>query len=294
MPFEPLRVRLTGEPSSERFVVLHLPDRSQAPAALIIHAPAFAEEMNKARRMVALQARALAAEGFAVLIPDLLGCGDSPGEFSRATWNGWVEDIVGGVRWMATEHARRWPGRPRPPTVLWGLRTGAMLACAAARRLDEVCALALWNPVLQGRTSLQQFLRLVTASEIVGGRAPAGGASARATLAAGRTLEVAGYPLAPALAEGLEAATLSLPDRPHAIAAFEVSPRESASVSPALAAASESWRRQGWSVHVEAVRGPSFWQTTEIEDAPALVTATAAQMSRWCGAAQSSPVTETA
>jgi len=42
--------------------------------------------MNKSRRMVALQARALAGRGFAVLQMDALGCGDSAGDMQDATW----------------------------------------------------------------------------------------------------------------------------------------------------------------------------------------------------------------
>ena len=60
----------------------------------------FAEEMNKARRMAALQSRALAAAGFDVLQIDLLGCGDSSGDFGDATWNDWVNDVVHGCRWL--------------------------------------------------------------------------------------------------------------------------------------------------------------------------------------------------
>jgi exosortase A-associated hydrolase 2 len=293
MPFEPLHVRLEDDALSSRFIVLHLPEHGREPLGLVVHAPAFAEEVNKARRMVALQARTLAAEGFAVVVPDLLGCGDSPGDFNEATWSTWVNDIAGAARWIANEFARRWPGQPRPPTVLWGLRVGALLAAAAARRLREPCALVLWQPTLQGGSALQQFLRLLTAADIVGGRAPTGGASPRATLAAGTALEVAGYLLTPALANGMEAATLALPERPDSIAAFEVGAREPASLSPALAATSERWRTQGWQVHAEALRGPAFWQTTEIEDAPALIEATTAQVKRLCEAARACRTSET-
>jgi len=47
----------------------------------------FAEEMNKARRMAALQARAMSAAGYAVLCLDLHGCGDSAGDFADAPPN---------------------------------------------------------------------------------------------------------------------------------------------------------------------------------------------------------------
>lgn len=42
----------------------------------IVYIHPFAEEMNKSRRMAALQARALTLAGFAVLQLDLIGCGD--------------------------------------------------------------------------------------------------------------------------------------------------------------------------------------------------------------------------
>jgi alpha-beta hydrolase superfamily lysophospholipase len=51
------------------------------PRGSVLHVHAFAEEHNKCRRMVASQARALAALGYTVLAPDLRGCGDSEGDF---------------------------------------------------------------------------------------------------------------------------------------------------------------------------------------------------------------------
>ncbi|MBK8384562.1 MAG: hypothetical protein IPL11_02315 [Candidatus Accumulibacter sp.] len=43
---------------------------------------------NKSWRIVPLQARALATAGYAVLQIDLMGCGDSSGDFGDATWGG--------------------------------------------------------------------------------------------------------------------------------------------------------------------------------------------------------------
>ena len=55
----------------------------------VLYVPPFAEEMNKSRRLVALQARRLAAAGFGVLVPDLYGTGDSAGDFAEARWSIW-------------------------------------------------------------------------------------------------------------------------------------------------------------------------------------------------------------
>ena len=63
-----------------------------------------ADEMNKARRMAALQCRALAANGYAALQIDLAGCGDSSGDFANATWSGWLDDSLQAARWLLAQH----------------------------------------------------------------------------------------------------------------------------------------------------------------------------------------------
>jgi len=55
---------------------------------------------------------------------------------------------------------------------------------------------------------------------------------------------------------------------------LEVSSQVDASPSPATQAYLADWQASGWSVRSAVVRGPAFWQTTDIEDAPALVLAT--------------------
>src|SRR3546814_1526626 len=57
-------------------------------------------EMNRSRRMAALQARALAALGIDVLLLDLFGTGDSAGDFRDARWEIWREDAMAAVAWL--------------------------------------------------------------------------------------------------------------------------------------------------------------------------------------------------
>ena len=83
----------------QRFCLLH-PAQGGIERGLVVYAHPFAEEMNKSRRMAAQQARALSAAGFTVLQIDLLGCGDSSGDFGDATWQGWVDDVVAACRWL--------------------------------------------------------------------------------------------------------------------------------------------------------------------------------------------------
>lgn len=258
-----------------RFALLHhaqAGDGQTAPRGAVLQAHAFGEEMNKSRRMAALQARALARLGFSVLQLDLAGCGDSEHEWIDIGWQDWVEDLVEAAGWLAE--------RTDGPLWLWGQRVGALLAAAAAPRLDRPVDLLFWQPVLQGRQAAQQFLRLKGAAAIGDGGAKAAMTALRAQLDAGQAVEVAGYLLPPALLRGLESATLDPPGTTTNTLAptgrvvwLEVAAREPPELLPASLPAIERWRAAGWPVQAQAVRGPAFWQTTEIEDAPALVDA---------------------
>lgn len=262
-------------PLGQRFCLWHA-DAAQAPRALLVHVHAFAEEMNKSRRMVALQSRALAAAGCAVWRMDLLGCGDSGGEFSDATWAAWVEDVLASVALARARFSATWPNAEAPELWLWGQRAGALLAVEAAQALGEPVNLLFWQPSLQGKQVLQQFLRLETAGALLG--RGDGKGTARATLARGEVAEVAGYGVAPALANGLEAARLQPPARPARLAWLDVAATGGQPPTPAVEAALKTWADAGWHAGHETIAGPSFWQTTEIEEAPALLAATVQTM----------------
>src|SRR5437763_1590993 len=104
--------------TGQRFCLFHPPAASCRGAGLDVHP--FAEEMNRSRRMAALQARALSALGYGVLQIDLYGCGDSSGDFGDAHWDLWKQDLAAGAAWLRQ--------RLDQPITLWGLRLGALLA----------------------------------------------------------------------------------------------------------------------------------------------------------------------
>ena len=146
LPFEPFFLPAAR---GERFCIFHPAMEDTRGAVLYVHP--FAEEMNKSRHVAAVQSRALATSGFAVLQIDLFGCGDSSGEFRDSTWEIWREDVALGVRWLA-QHAHR-------TIAIWGLRLGALLALDAARRCEPApAAFILWQPVLKGEALMTQFL----------------------------------------------------------------------------------------------------------------------------------------
>lgn len=235
----------------------------------------FAEEMNRSRRMAAIQARALAAVGWSVLQIDLFGCGDSDGDFGDADWATWVGDVVEAFRWLRV--------RTDAAITLWGLRAGCLLAADAARIAGLAPDLLLWQPVVSGKQYLRQFLRVKLAAQIVGAdsRQRATAESLYAQLARGEALEVAGYEVSPALASGLDAAQLGAPESIGRVAWLEVTDDENGGLTPAAQSCVESWRAKGVHVDGRAVVGPPFWQTQEIAESPALIEATMAMLEGW-------------
>ena len=279
--FEAACVALHPGAQGSRLCLWHAP--SHAPARfLFVYVHPFAEEMNKSRRMAALQARALAAAGHAVLQADLLGCGDSAGEFSDATWAAWVDDVVAACTHARVRHALAWPDASPPPLWLWGLRAGCLLATEAATRLDAACHLLFWQPSLQGKAVLQQFLRLKTAGALLGKSAGGSAESPRQALAAGQTVDIAGYRLGPALAHGLDAAKLTPPARAGRLEWIEIATGADGAASPAAAAAAAlpAWSQAGWVARQRSVAGPQFWPSTEIEVASDLIAATLLALSQ--------------
>ena len=254
--------------NGQRFCLYTPPANDRATAAVIYIHP-LAEELNKTRRMVAMQVAALAEAGCAVLQIDLLGCGDSSGDFADASWSAWRDDIVEACRWLRSRSAA--------PLWLWGLRAGALVAVEAAGQLPEAVNFLFWQPVPSGRQAMQQLLRLAA---LAGGSADGVGAAVtllQNKLANGQAIEVAGYRLGPALSVGLEAASMQPPvGRSGRVVWFDVSNREMPQISPSTAAILAQWQSGGFATAYRLVTGPSFWQTAEIECAPALIEATTA------------------
>lgn len=253
-----------------RFCLFH-PARGETARGAVLYLHPFAEEMNKARRMAALQSRALADAGYDVLQIDLFGCGDSSGDFAEASWPAWRDDVRAGHR-----HLR---SRSSAPLTLWGLRAGCLLVAEAAAELPEAADFVFWQPVVSGKPHWQQFMRLKMAGELASGQAKAVGEQLRQQLAAGQNVEIAGYGVAPALATGLEQAELLPPaGRGGRVVWLETSLRDAATLAPVSVKRIEQWQAAGFTVDAAVVRGPAFWQTTEIEEAPELIAATLAAL----------------
>lgn len=268
---------LDAPSGGQRFCLLHRSNPAHPQLGRVLYVHPFAEEMNKVRRMAAMQSRALAKAGYTVLQLDLFGCGDSSGDFGDASWQTWLDDIHLGCRHLDSVQSG--------PLWLWGVRGGALLAFKAAQQLQLPCNFLFWQAQGSGKLALQQFLRLKMAAELASGNAKQVMEKLRQALASGESIEIAGYEVSPSLAQGLETANLNPPPQDvleplttRRVAWLELSTQEASEFSPASEQMISRWRRSGAAVHAEMVAGPSFWQTTEIEDAPALIEASIAAM----------------
>jgi len=195
--------RFVEFPEGRLFVCEFLPDDLNRSGHAVVVVPPFAEEMNRCRRMVAQQARALAAGGHGVVLFDLFGTGDSEGDFAEARWHNWTDSIESIVAWTLRNGYERYS--------LLALRAGALLAFSAPRGvIERATRTVLWQPCTSGRTYLRQFLRMRVASgmsEAAGGRKETI-ESLMSRFSAGESLEVGGYELDPQLAACLDAASL--------------------------------------------------------------------------------------
>lgn len=106
--------------------------------------------LHRALRQLATQ---IARQGIGVLRFDYSGTGDSPGRLADARLGAWRQEVG-----EAIDEARRLTGAER--VALVGVRLGAVLALAAARERTDVGALALWDPVIWGRSYLSELARL--------------------------------------------------------------------------------------------------------------------------------------
>lgn len=259
-----------GVPGRRVFALLREPaGRPRGGAVLVV--PPFGEEMNKSRRMITETAQRLCDAGRPVLLPDLYGTGDSEGEFRDARVDLWLEDLELACRFAAS--------RGSPVDAILAIRLGCALAVAAARRgaLPVEAESAWWQPALDGKRHLAQFLRLRVAAGSMRGEAPETVDGLLERSARGEVLAVAGYELSPVLVKGLEAlSTEALPPGSGRLHWFEFV--RDAGAAPPLPATRfvERARAAGASVEIETVAAEPFWLSSEIVRLPAVADRTAA------------------
>ena len=241
----------------------------------VLLVPAFAEEMNRCRSMVTMQAHALAAIGMGTLVLDMRGTGDSPGEFEQADWEGWRDDLQCGLRWLRAHG--------NGCRTLWGVRLGALMAAQIAARDSGIDKLLMWMPIVNGKTYWTQFLRIRIASEMGLPNGIKSTETLRQQSAAGQVVEASGYLVGQVLATQLD--TLEMPPAENLIGKtiewFEVGSSADAPMPRANAKLVGDWQGKGVQVTMTQVVGPPFWQVHEREVAPLLIEAGTLAVKAW-------------
>lgn len=232
----------------------------------VLLCPPFAEEMNKSRRMMAETARTLASHGFAAMMIDLYGTGDSGGAFEDARWDTWIADLQTGLDHLA--------GGRTTSTTLCGLRLGALMALEIQKNSPEsVDQLLLWQPLLSGKTHMTQFMRLKIAAGLTGSGPSTTTRELREAAARGDIVEIAGYAVHPDLIAAIDALDMRQVTPPLGVptAWFEVVPGEGGAINVASRKLGESWRESGVDLEQQVVVGEQFWATPEIGMAARLI-----------------------
>ena len=239
---------MTAAPPSFDFRLLDTPAgslpcivRGPADGPQVLIVPPLFEEMNRTRMLLAEVGRQLSNRGIASWLPDLPGTGDSDLPLGAVSWAIWRESVQAICEMMAASLGTR--------PHLFAIRGGALLADAAGASSRYLLA-----PVTSGERLLRELLRTRLAADQERG--------ASTTLAAlearlgNEVVEIGGYPISPALAADLRAATLT---------AFE--PTRTA----VLAGGSGDHQ----------LDGPPVWRQAEPAAAPALARAMADDLAAW-------------
>lgn len=191
--------RFMGE-EGERFFTTQF--ACAQPRAHIVFFPAFCEEMNRCRSLVATQARSFAVAGYACTVVDFYGTGDSEGELRDATLETWYANVDLVIETLKSELD--------VPLVFWGLRLGGLLALDYAARSDvPVQDIILWQPVNGAQVYVTQMLRQRVASLMVRDLPPETTKEIRQRLEDGERVEIAGYVVSGPLIRDIEAIDLA-------------------------------------------------------------------------------------
>ncbi len=181
-----------GTNKKSLFGIYHTPQGGPTRDCGIVLCYPLGNEYINSHRAYRQLAYRLSQVGFPVLRFDFYGCGDSDGDCEQGEMRQWLTDIAAAIREIRGKSGVR-------QVCLVGLRLGGTLAAMAGAAWGDLDGLVLWDPVINGRTYLEELralhqerLRIVFRDEL------------QDTLRAERPTEIIGFPLTPSLLTALE------------------------------------------------------------------------------------------
>ncbi len=192
------------------FGILHSPQGAAKPLAFVMSHP-FGEEKLWSHRVFVSCARALAAQGHAVLRFDYVGAGDSSGMSADTSLESHRADLQAALGTLD----QRVPGIRQIGLI--GLRLGATFAALLAelnaeRQLSarlRGAPLVLWDPILDGDAYFQELLRSNLSTQLaVYGKVVENREVLTARIRAGGSVNVDGYEIGKELLESCGVSTL--------------------------------------------------------------------------------------
>lgn len=225
----------------------------------VIFVPPFAEEMNKCRRQTTEVALALNNLGYATLVLDLFGTGDSEGSFADANWDTWIDDLECVIDWVSNQEL--------VVDTLIANRLGCILAASSLLQSGHSVARSVFvQPVEQGSKFMTQFLRLRVAASMMDAGPRESTQELRERLQNGETLEIAGYHLSPPLWKAIESLDIEevLDACLGTLDVVEVSRFASNNPSASTERIFQSAKARELSAHCHTVVGEPFWSSGEI------------------------------
>ncbi|TVO62874.1 hydrolase 2, exosortase A system-associated [Denitromonas ohlonensis] len=255
------------------FALAYMP--AGTPRGALLYIPPFAEEMNRCRALAAEQARALANAGYACLLLDLFGTGDSEGELEAASWDIWQQNVCDAADYLAASSGCH--------ITLWGLRLGGLLAASvAAKHPNRFKQVLLWQPTADGNLFMNQYLRLRVANLMDRGLPAETTQSIREALSSGSVVEVAGYPLSAPLVEGISSCKLAAMEGLSGmhIDWYENVAEEGGALSIATQRAVDAMASKGVKIKTHTFAGAPLWQLHKRDAAPALIAQTTQQFAQ--------------
>lgn len=184
------------------YAIINLPEHDYSEFVICFH-PLFEEKKLSHRFFVELAGK-LAAQNKASILFDLSGCGDSSGTMADAIFTDWQADSQAIVSFLKSNY-------PNIHFSLLAVRFGAIPALHLAQTLQPLKKIALIDPVTDFTSYLHEQLqqKLVREMMTFGESRTESVDSLLAQLDAGKTIDLDGTELTPALCESLADFNLS-------------------------------------------------------------------------------------